>query len=62
MCFTPDIPEPKNMEAAKAPVFNTTATTQSRAGRRGTLLSPTAPSQPMMAESAPTAKRTLLGG
>lgn len=61
MCFAPDIPEVKNTEAAKAPVFNSTATTQGRSGRKGTLLTPTAPSQPMMTASAPTAKKTLLG-
>ncbi|OJH45182.1 hypothetical protein [Paracoccus sp. SM22M-07] len=61
MCIEPDIEDPKQMQASKAPVFSSTATTQSKSGRKGTLLAPTAPQQPAMAASAPTQKKTLLG-
>lgn len=61
MCIATDIEKPQEVTASKQPVFSSNATTQSKTGRKGTLLAPTAPQQPAMAASAPTQKKTLLG-
>ncbi|WP_265502835.1 hypothetical protein [Paracoccus beibuensis] len=57
MCGKPDIPEPQQMPAGKAPVFSTATETRSKTGRQGTLLTrPTA-----WQEYPPGGKKTLLG-
>ena len=49
MCIATDIEKPQEVTASKQPVFSSNATTQSKTGRKGTLLAPTAPQQPAMA-------------
>ena len=58
MCSTPDVEEPTQLQASKAPVFNTTAKTKTKTGRQGTILSGATAGQ----SYAPDGKRTLLGG
>ena len=58
MCSTPDVEEPTQLQASKAPVFNSAIKTKSRNGRQGTILSGSTAGQ----SYAPDGKRTLLGG
>lgn len=57
MCSTPDVEEPTQYQASKAPVFNTAAKTKTKTGRQGTILTGTAGQN-----YTPDGKRTLLGG
>lgn len=56
MCGAPDIPEPTQYQASKAPVFNTASRPRSKSGRQGTILTNTAGQS-----YAPDGKKTLLG-
>ncbi|GEK69244.1 hypothetical protein [Paracoccus denitrificans] len=56
MCGTPDVPEPTQYQASKAPVFNTASRPRSKSGRQGTILTEAAGQT-----YAPDGKKTLLG-
>lgn len=57
MCSTPDVPEPKQFQDSKAPVFNTESRPRSKTGRQGTILSSGAAGQ----SYAPDGKKSILG-
>lgn len=59
MCSKPDIPEPTEYQASKAPVFNSQSENRSKTGRQGTLLATSNPGAGQ--EYAPGGKKTLLG-
>lgn len=57
MCTAPDVPEPTQYQASKAPVFNTASRQRSKSGRQGTILTNTAGQS-----YAPDGKKSILGG
>lgn len=59
MCAAPDIEEPKQYQASKAPVFNTAAQPRSKTGRQGTIL--TGSGSGAGQAYSPAGGKTLLG-
>ncbi|MBD9528246.1 hypothetical protein [Paracoccus sp. PAR01] len=60
MCKTPKVEEPKQLQASKEPVFNSSATDLSKHGHKGTIL--TQPLTSPVVAPAVAGGKTLLGG
>ena len=60
MCNAPDIEEPQRLQQSREPVFSTNTSSQSRTGRRGTILTGSGSTSEMQPVTA-GGKKTLLG-